>query len=118
MIDNIEVFKQNSIRIKAAGKTIYIDPFEIDEEPHDADFVLITHDHYDHFDTGSIEKVSNESTTLIVPEKMEKKAKDVSKVVGKLVTVTPGMSANIEGLEMETVPAYNLLRPFQPKSAG
>ncbi|XME04022.1 MBL fold metallo-hydrolase [Lachnospiraceae bacterium C1.1] len=50
--DNIEVFGQNSIRITAGDKKIYIDPFEMMEEPKDADFILITHDHYDHFFTG------------------------------------------------------------------
>ena len=37
MLDNIEVFKQNSIRIKSGAGVIYIDPFKMDEEPHDAD---------------------------------------------------------------------------------
>ena len=74
MIDNIEVFRQNSIRIKAACGNIYIDPFKISEAFHDAAYVFITHDHYDHFSPEDIEKVSNDKTILIVPEKMEKTA--------------------------------------------
>ena len=74
MTENITVFKQNSIRIKAEGKVIYIDPFEMESAPHDASFILITHDHYDHFSPASIEKVACPGTVLVVPEKMEKKA--------------------------------------------
>ena len=33
MTDNIEVFKQNSIRIKSSFGNIYVDPFEMKEEP-------------------------------------------------------------------------------------
>ena len=42
MIGNIEVFIQNSIRIRSRVGVIYIDPFQMKEEPKDADFVLIT----------------------------------------------------------------------------
>jgi L-ascorbate metabolism protein UlaG (beta-lactamase superfamily) len=33
MTENIEVFTQSSIRIKDNGRTIYIDPFRMNEEP-------------------------------------------------------------------------------------
>ena len=49
MIDNIEVFTHSSIRIKSDAGVIYADPFQIKEDYHDADYVLITHQHYDHF---------------------------------------------------------------------
>ena len=37
MLDKIEVFTQNSIRIKSDVGTIYVDPFKIKDEPHDED---------------------------------------------------------------------------------
>ena len=33
-------------------------------------------------------------------------------------TVAPGASYEFEGLKLETLPAYNMLKPFHPKSAG
>jgi L-ascorbate metabolism protein UlaG (beta-lactamase superfamily) len=118
MIDNIEVFKQNSIRIKAGCGNIYIDPFKIDEAAHDAAYVFITHEHYDHFSPGDIEKVSNKETLLIVPEKMEKSAGKMSGTVGKIYKVRPATSHRIGDIEFETVPMYNILKPFHPRSAG
>ena len=47
MLNNIEINCHSSIKI-SKGKTIYIDPFKIEKESHDADVILITHDHYDH----------------------------------------------------------------------
>lgn len=118
MTENIEVFTQNSIRIRKQDKVIYIDPFKMREEPGDADYILITHDHYDHFSPEDIKKVSNGDSVLIVPEKMADKAHKVSGTVGKICTVNPGEDYNIDGLEFDTVPAYNNLKPFHPKSAG
>lgn len=117
MTENITVFKQNSNRIETDKGNVYIDPFEMEEELHDAAFILITHDHYDHFAPASIEKVANDKTIFIVPEKMKGKVREATDFVAKTVTVKPGMSYEMDGLAFETVAAYNLLKPFHPKSA-
>ncbi len=117
MTENITVFMQNSIRITDRGRQIYIDPFQMREEPHDADYILITHDHYDHFSPEDIEKTAGNNTILIVPEKMQDKADKVADFVRKIVAVKPSAYHEIDGLEIETVPAYNILKPFHPKNA-
>ena len=117
MVDKIDVFKQNSIRIKSDVGTIYIDPFKIDDETHDADFILITHDHYDHFSSEDIDKIKKDTTVLVVPEKMEAKAVKESGIK-EIETVKPGTYHEFGNLELETIPAYNLLKPFHPKAAG
>ena len=118
MTDKIEVFKQNSIRIQTEVGPVYIDPFEIDRETHDAAFVFVTHDHYDHFSPEDIRKVSFADTILIVPESMEKNAKKVADAVKKIETVSPGKQYETDGLTYETVAAYNIMKPFHAKSAG
>lgn len=117
MIENIEVNTQNSIRIVSRVGVIYIDPLEIPDERHDADYILITHDHYDHFSPEDIRKVAKAGCILVVPEKMSGKAQEVSDAVGRIDTVKPSVYREINGLEFETVPAYNTLKPFHPKSA-
>lgn len=118
MTENIEVFTQNCIRITGALGAVYVDPFQMKASPKDAAFILITHDHFDHFSPEDIAKAAGENAVLIVPEKMEKKAKEAAGLVKKTVTVRPGEAYEIDGLEFETVPAYNILKPFHPKSAG
>lgn len=117
MTNTIDVFTQNSIRIRDERKTIYIDPFKIQEVHHDADLIFITHDHFDHFSPEDIAKVSQPGTVLIVPEKMKTKAAEVADLVGRIETVSPNMSYTIEGISFETVRAYNNLKPFHPKRA-
>ncbi len=118
MTENIEVLIHSSIRITddRAG-VIYIDPYEVKGEPGDAAIILITHDHYDHFSAEDIRKVANPDTVMVVPERMLDKARNVSGIVSKIETVRPGIRKEIRGLEFETVPAYNTLKPFHMKSA-
>ena len=118
MTENIEIFTQNSIRIRAGIGNIYIDPFQMREAPKDADYILITHDHYDHFSPDDIRKVAGDRCVLVVPEKMQRKAREVEGTVRSICTVVPGASYEIAGLKMEAIPAYNNLKPFHPKTAG
>ena len=118
MTKDIEVFTHSSIRITEGDRRIYIDPFQMWREPKNADFILITHDHYDHFSPQDIEKVAGEETILIVPEAMEEKAKTVSHLVKEIRTVRPGEDHTVNGLRFETVAAYNIGKDFHPKEAG
>ena len=117
MLDRIEVFTQNSIKIKSDVGTIYVDPFKIKYEPHDADYVLITHQHYDHFSIEDIRKVIKDSTILVSPESMIDDAKELEREVKEIQAVTPGVYREIDGLELETIPAYNTIKPFHPRRA-
>ncbi len=118
MTDKIEVFKQNHIKVNDKNKIVHIDPFLVDAASNDADFILITHDHHDHFSPEDIKKTAGEHTVLIVPENMKDKAAEAKNLVEKIVTVRPGESCNVDGLEFETVASYNIGKPFHPKEAG
>ncbi|WP_026664992.1 MBL fold metallo-hydrolase [Butyrivibrio sp. FC2001] len=117
MLDNIEVFTHSSIRVKFGGGTIYVDPFRIREKTNDADYVLITHAHYDHFSLEDIRKVIKESTVLVCPERMVEDARELEREVKVIVTVKPGVYKEFDGFEIETIPAYNNIKPFHPKRA-
>ena len=118
MTENIAILTHSSIRIKDADRTIYIDPFKVENEPKDADFILVTHDHFDHFSPEDIAKVAKADSILVAPEKMAKKAQEAANLVGEIEIVRPNEKYEIAGLKFETVPAYNTLKPFHPKKAG
>ena len=118
MTENINVNEQNSIQIRDRHGMIYIDPFRLSEKTNDAAYIFLTHDHYDHFSPEDIAKAAGDDTVLIVPEKMEGKARKAADMVKRIVTVKPGEAIELDGLEFETVRAYNYLKPFHPKSAG
>lgn len=114
MLEDIQVLCHSSIKI-SKGKVIYIDPFKIDENYNDADIIFITHDHYDHYSEEDIDKVKKDDTVIIVPEEL------LTKVLRKgfrqdyIITVVPNQKYMVEGIEFETVPAYNINKQFHPK---
>ena len=110
MTENIEVITHSSICIRGIPQTVYIDPFDIKEDRHDADYVMITHDHYDHFSPEDIGRVCTKETVLIVPEKMSAKARKISGMVKRIETVEPGKEYVIDSLRFSTVPAYNIMK--------
>lgn len=118
MTENIEVFTQSSIKITDGENHIYIDPLGIKEEFCDADYILITHDHYDHFSPEDIKKVAYENTVLIVPEKMKAKALKEINFINKIESISPNQNKKINNLYIETIPAYNIIKPFHLKIFG
>lgn len=118
MTENIRVLTHSSIRIQSGDTVLYVDPYKVSGRPQDADFVFITHDHFDHFSPEDIEKVSCDKTVLVVPEKMRDKVLQEADETRGIIPVKPDAPYDINGFSFETVPAYNRLKPFHPKTAG
>lgn len=114
-LNHITVNTQSSIRIEGS-KILYFDPFKVESAVHDADIIFITHEHYDHFEPDSIIKVKKESTILAAPESMKNKVLSTSAITPeKCVFYRPGEMYEQGDVSIETVPAYNKLKPFHPK---
>lgn len=102
----IEVLEHASVKL-SSDKIIYFDPYDIKEEYHDADYIFITHDHYDHYDEESIYKIRKDSTKIIVPTCLKEKE--------NYLVVEPNKKYQIDNLNFETVPAYNINKDFHKK---
>lgn len=102
---------QSSIKIKT-NKTIYFDPFKIEKTTNDADYIFITHSHYDHLEKESIDKIINEHTTIIIPESI----KDELSEYNNIIKVIPNNSYSLEDISFNTIPSYNTNKQFHPKS--
>lgn len=107
----IEVLNHASIKI-TSDKIYYFDPYKIDKKVSDADYIFITHDHYDHFDYNSIKNVINENTMLIVPSCLEDKAREIA---NNYTIVSPSCKYEIATLHFDTVPSYNIGKSFHLK---
>lgn len=113
----IELLTHSSIRIKGKN-TIYIDPYKIEEETHDADIILVTHEHHDHFSPEDIAKIQKKGTRLVVPDKMKEKASQIVLEEGKLITIRAGEIRELKNIMVEAIPAYNIQKSYHPKKNG
>lgn len=112
---NIEINTHSSIRIEGE-KTLYFDPFRIEEKPLDADIIFITHDHYDHWDLSSVLNICKEGTRIIAPKSsesaiLEKRIRGVT-----YIFLNPNEALNVDDIKIRTIPAYNLSKPFHSKA--
>ncbi|MCR5590377.1 MAG: MBL fold metallo-hydrolase [Lachnospiraceae bacterium] len=115
---NIAVNVQSSIRIRGS-KTLYFDPWQIEGEPHDGDYVFITHEHYDHFSPEDIRKAIKFDGYLVIPYSMSHLMGDITTIPSShITTVRPGEKREISRLMVEVYPAYNQNRPFHIKRNG
>ena len=114
MLENIEVLCHSSIKINK-GKVIYIDPFKINKDYKDADIIFITHDHYDHYSEEDIDKIKKENTIIVAPEELITKLLNKGFQKNYIITVKPNKKYQVEGIEFETIPAYNIKKQFHPK---
>ncbi len=115
MLEKITVNTHSSIRIEAE-KILYIDPFKLENEPHDGDIVFITHAHFDHFSPEDIRKIAQHGTVFVIPETMKQDADGAG--LKNIVTMKPGDKAAVEGIPVEAVPSYNTNKPMHPKQNG
>lgn len=109
-----------TLMFQIGGQTIHVDPFgqlaDYTQLPK-ADMVLITHDHFDHFDLKALEAIRDKKTAVILTEACAKK------VPGSIV-MKNGDAQTILGIGIEAVPAYNVIHmrdsqnPFHPKGVG
>lgn len=114
MEPKIEWLGHDSFRL-TGEKVIYIDPWKIEQARHDADIVLITHDHFDHFVAEDLERVRGAKTVVVGPAMLE------GKVAGDLKVVKAGDALTIDGVPLEVTWAYNLhpdRQNFHPRAYG
>lgn len=114
-MDNIFVNTRSSIKLTGT-KTIYFDPLDIEGEPHDADMVFVTHEHYDHFSPEDIQKVLKPDTQIIVPAVMVDMVRENRFQIQNIHGVLPGETKNFDGVKCQGVPAYNIDKVFHPKA--
>ena len=95
------------------GKKIYIDPYNLSGERPKADIILITHSHYDHCSIADLQKIVRKGTVVVVSPDCQSKITKLNDV--DMQIMESGDEVNIQGVKIQTVPAYNPEKTFHPK---
>jgi L-ascorbate metabolism protein UlaG (beta-lactamase superfamily) len=121
LLDSIEWLGHAAFRIAVGRSLVYIDPYRIAEDAPQADLILITHGHYDHFSPQDVERLSKRDTWLVGP------AAVAERVSGQVHRIGPGEGIDdelVRGVAVRAVSAYNTSKrdkdgkPFHPRDAG
>ena len=102
-----------SFKIVYHDKVIFIDPYNVPaSEEEFADYILITHEHYDHFSPKDIKKLQADKTEVIATPGC------ISKMEGELVILPTNEKRTFPDFTLYSVPAYNIGKAFHPKDFG
>lgn len=112
---DLEWLGHAAFRIKAANKTIYIDPYQLSGNLEKADVILITHSHYDHCSQQDVDKIAKDGTIIVCTADCQSKIARISQKI-KLEPVEPGIGLELDGLKIRTIEAYNPNKKFHPKN--
>ena len=106
------------------GKAIFVDPVSTGRSGQAldykslprADLILLTHDHADHLDANCIAAIKAANAVILAPRVVYQA---LSASLKSLTTVmTNGASAQVLGLSIDAVPAYNRTTSHHPKGNG
>src|SRR3954469_5585695 len=120
LIDSLEWLGHSGFRIRTREGVIYIDPYRVKDGP-EADLILITHGHYDHFSPQDVERLSSDRTWLVGPPAV------AERVSGQVHSIAPGELLEdelVRGVHVGAVAAYNTSKRdpdgkvFHPRDAG
>ena len=115
-MEPINVNIQNSIRI-SGSKILYFDPLEV-ESRHDADYIFITHSHFDHFSLLAILELKKQNTVFVTPKDIVEELLSIGISEEYIVVVKPNQKYVFKNIEFQTIPAYNLHKKNHRKEMG
>jgi len=113
----ITAIKHASLRIQYDGLEIQVDPVAEYAPATDyskfpkADVILVTHEHFDHFDRDAIAALRKDGTEIVANPV-------VQKMLGSGTVMTNSESRVVSGIKLDAVPAYNITpghTQFHPK---
>ena len=106
---------QATVKIEVTGgPVIYIDPTGFTTSPADADFILLTHNHGDHQSTAVMTRL-RKPNTVFVSSPPGVPALQTAFPGATIQAVTPGQKVTLGGIEIETVPMYNIVKNNHPR---
>jgi L-ascorbate metabolism protein UlaG (beta-lactamase superfamily) len=104
VLDSIDWLGHSGFRIRVGRAVMYIDPYRVPRDSPPADFILITHGHYDHFSPQDVERFSTRETFLVGPGAV------AERVSGQVHSIAPGELLEdelVRGVHVAAVAAYN-----------
>jgi L-ascorbate metabolism protein UlaG (beta-lactamase superfamily) len=109
----VEIYRlgHDAFRVVGGSVVLYIDPYLVQVGEPKADVVLVTHEHFDHCDPPSIQRVAKPSTVVVAP-KVARQC--VAKAMQNVVEIAPGEVKTVGNVKMAAYPAYNINKYRDP----
>lgn len=113
-MNNIELLGHSGIKI-SGEKIIYIDPYKVKNPVNDADYIFITHSHYDHYSPEDILKIKKDNSIIIATTELKEEILNIGFDIKNILLVKPENEYELDTIKFSTVFSYNISKNFHPK---
>jgi len=113
-MENIKLLGHSAIKL-LGNKTIYIDPYKLENKYNDADYIFITHNHYDHYSPEDILKVKKDNSVIIITSDLKDVVLELGFPETNIVIVKPENTYELDDIKFSTTYSYNKEKAFHPK---
>ncbi|MFC1765172.1 MBL fold metallo-hydrolase [Planctomycetota bacterium] len=98
-----------SVKIWHKDKVVYVDPRNLGTVERDADLVLVTHSHSDHYQASTINNLADANAIVVMPTSMSASQWTQRKLA-------PGETKIVSDVPITAIPAYNTNKSYHQKS--
>ncbi len=117
-LSGIGINCHSSILFEVDDLYIYVDPFKIVDDSKKADYIFITHTHYDHLSIDDIKKVIKDDTKFVIPINEIERLEELNINKENILGVVPNKEYKIDDISFSTVLSYNTNKDFHKKEYG
>jgi L-ascorbate metabolism protein UlaG (beta-lactamase superfamily) len=114
MLEKLHWLGHSSFRLEAS-KVIYFDPWKLAQDSPKADFILVSHDHFDHLSVEDIMQISTPATMIVTDKSSAQQVRTARVSCKDIKPLIPGEKLEFAGIKITAVPSYNTNKPFHPK---
>ena len=120
-LEPVRFVKHGCVCFESDDAVVYVDPYKVPDDAHDADLIVITHSHGDHYSPEDIERVRKEdtcfATTAEVARLLERDFGIDDDYISELSFEAPRIGFEC-GAVLEPVAAENKNRPVASSFAS
>ncbi|WP_028932946.1 MBL fold metallo-hydrolase [Pseudonocardia spinosispora] len=113
-------FEHACVRLEHAGTTLVLDPGALSdaEVTRGADAILITHEHFDHFEPKTLRAAATANPDLAIwaPASVVAKLSDVEELTGRVHTAAHGDALSVGGVEVHVYGEWHAPTHLDPVS--
>lgn len=115
-MENLHWLGHASFRVDGK-KVIYFDPWKLARQAKKADFIFISHEHFDHLSVDDVKSISTRETVIITDKTCARQLENKEVICRQISALAPQDTLEIDGIGISAVASYNINKQFHTRNS-
>lgn len=115
-MENLHWLGHASFRLDGK-RVIYFDPWKLGRQAKKANFIFVSHEHFDHFSVDDIKLISTKETVIMTDKTCARQLENKGVICRQISALAPQDTLQIEGIEVNAVASYNINKQFHARNS-